>query len=184
MRGAVATERREIGLNERSPRPQTLFMCVQCAMGLLGYNLMAAIYLFLRERVETSEVGQIEREREGFEFIFVLTNCPSLSRLAWRGEERANKKVSSPVTFSPHSFVRRSLRECRRYLVCMKNVAARRDPFQNRFPSLSLPLSLPKLHKNTAKSCSRFLAATSFLLGVLRTDLWQNNHNFCGIKRG
>ena len=57
--------------------------------------------LFLRERVERGR----QSKREGFEFIFVLTNCPSLSRLAWRGEERANKKVSSPVTFSPHSFV-------------------------------------------------------------------------------
>ena len=39
--------------------------------------------LFLRERVER---GRQRERRESFEFIFVLTNCPSLSRLAWRGE--------------------------------------------------------------------------------------------------
>ena len=95
----MATERREIGLNERSPRPQTLFMCVQCAMGLLGYNLMAAICLAI----------SLFR---AFEFIFVLTNC--LSRLSRgreeEGGEGTNKKVSSPVTFSPHSFVRSFVR--------------------------------------------------------------------------
>ena len=66
--------------------------------------------LFLRERVER---GRQRERREGFEFIFVLTNCPSLSRLAWRRELRGargegqQKSIFSGNFLSP--FVRPSV---------------------------------------------------------------------------
>ena len=139
-------------LNERSPQewpsssPDRHYLCcrggwVYRGLLLLGYNLMAAIYLSFC--VRGAEGG-----REGFEFIFVLTNCPSLYlsfETRMEEEKGEQKSIFFPGNFlSPHSLVG----ECRRYLVCMKNVAAMRDPFRNRFsPSFSQTSAELSVHR-------------------------------------